>query len=276
MIEHIVISSGGPHILVQLGMIAEAIDQQVIQLQNITSVHGCSSGSILGVFLCLRIPIQDVVDYVITRKWEKCVHYDIHQFYKTKGILDIQWIAESVIPFFKAYDVPLTITMEEFYVRTGIEFDILTTEVSEMKSILINHTTYPELPVLTAIQMSSAIPIIFPPVQYKEKYYVDGVCRRHCPWVDFPEDSVCIFLIDSTTGMVPQLEDVTGYFQHLLMASYRVISESESIPKGRIFLCTDIPSVLSTESWQKAIQEESYRKMMVEVGRTDVKKLITE
>lgn len=271
MIEHIVISSGGPHILVQLGMIAEAIDQQVMNLQNITSIHGCSSGSILGVFLCLRIPIQDVVDYVITRKWEKCVHYDIHQFYTTKGIVDIQWISESVIPFFKAYDVPLTITMEEFYVLTGIEFDILTTEVSEMTSVLINHTTFPDLPVLTAIQMSSAVPIIFPPVHYKDKYYIDGVCRRHCPWVDFPEDSVCIFSIDSTDGIVPALEDVYGYFQHLLLKSYRIITKSESIPKGRLILCKDIPSVLSSELWQRTVQDESYRKFMVDIGRSTFK-----
>jgi predicted acylesterase/phospholipase RssA len=165
--------------------------------------------------------------------------------------------------------------MEEFFVRTGIEFDILTTEVSEMKSILINHTTFPELPVLTAIQMSSAVPIIFPPIQYKDTYYVDGVCRRHCPWVDFPEESVCIFSIDSTTGMVPELEDVYGYFQHLLLKSYRIITDSESIPKGRLFLCNDIPSVLNSESWQKAIQEEPYRKKMVDVGRTAVKTSIT-
>jgi predicted acylesterase/phospholipase RssA len=271
MIEHIIINSGGPNILVQLGMVAEAIDQQLIQLENITSVHGCSSGSILGVFLCLKIPIQDVVDYVVTRKWEKCVNYDINRFYTTKGIVDIQWVAEMVIPFFKAYDIPLTVTMEEFYVRTGIEFDILTTEVTEMNSVLINHTTFPDLPVITAIQMSSAIPVVFPPVQYKDKHYVDGVCSQHCPWVDFPEDTVCIFAIDAMIGMVPELEDVYGYFQHLLCKLYRVISKSEKIPKGRLFLCTNIQSFLNSDLWQKTIQNESYRKMMIDVGRTTFK-----
>lgn len=271
MIEHVVISSGGPHGFVQLGMMLEAVHAGILDIQQIKTVHGCSSGAILGTFLCLKIPVQDIVDYFIARKWEKCIHYDIHRFYEKKGVVDTQFIAEVVIPFFKAYDVPLEITMEDFYQRTGVDFDILTTEASEMKSVILNHTTFPELPVITAIQMSSAIPVVFSPVQYNNTYYIDGVCRRHCPFVDYPEETVGIFMIDSSCNTTPNLEDVSEYFQHILMTSYRILTESENIPKGRRFLCTKIPSVMSPDLWKHIIQEESYRRTMVEVGRSVVR-----
>lgn len=273
MIEHLVISSGGPHIIVQLGMLAEAIQTGIIDQANIKTIHGCSSGSILGTFLCLGIPIQDVVDYVVNRTWKKCVHYDIHNFYVNKGILDNNWIYEMLLPFFKAYDVPLDITMSEMYKRTGIYFDILTTEVVEMKSIVLNHNTFPDLPIITAVKMSSAVPVVFPPVPYLDKLYIDGVCRRHCPMVEYPEDSVCIFSIDTSCHLIPKLEDVTDYFQYILMKSYRILTESECIPKGRHFSCADIPSVMDINLWRRTIEDSSYRAEMIEVGRCVVRKI---
>jgi predicted acylesterase/phospholipase RssA len=273
MIEHLVISSGGPHIIVQFGMILEAIQTNIFSLSTIKSIHGCSSGAIIGTFLCLRIPIEDIIEYVITRKWEKCIVYDIQNFYTTKGIIDNGCIAEMLIPFFNAYDVPLTTTMKEFYERTEIDFDILVTEVSEMKSVLINHTTFPDLPVLTAIRMSGSVPIVFPPVKYMDKYYIDGVCRRHCPMVDFPEETVCIFSIDTSLHLTPNFDDVTDYFQFILMKSYRVLTESESIPKGLHFSCVDIPSVMDANVWKSVIQEESCRRRMIEVGRAVLQKI---
>jgi hypothetical protein len=276
MIEHVVISSGGPHGFVQLGMLLEAVHAGILDIQNIKTVHGCSSGSIMGTLLCLKIPVQDIIDYFITRKWEKCIQYDIHQFTEKKGIVDTQFIAEIVIPFFKAYDVPLTITMEEFYQRTKVDFDIITTEAMEMKSVTLNHSTFPDLPVLTAIQMSSAIPVMFYPILYNNTYYIDGVCRKHCPFVDYPEDTVCIFMIDSSCNTTLNLEDVSEYFQHLLLTSYRILTASEDIPKGRRFLCSKIPSVMSADLWKNIIQNESYRREMIEVGRSVVRDTLSE
>jgi len=273
MIEHIVISSGGPHILVQLGMIAEAIQSGIIDQFAIKSIHGCSSGSILGTFLCLRIPIQEVVDYVIQRTWEKCVYYTIQDFYSKKAILDIEWIAEMLIPFLKAYDIPLTVTLHEFYQRTNIDFDILTTEVSEMKSVLLNHTTFPDIPLLTAVKMSSAVPVVFPPVNYLDKYYIDGVCRRHCPMVDYPEDTVCVYFVDNTKHITLNMENASDYFQYIFMKSYCILSSSESIPKGLFLSCYDIPSVMDANLWKRTIEDSSYRAEMIEVGRGIVRKI---
>lgn len=270
MIEHIVISSGGPNILVQLGMLGQAVKSNVLDIANIKSVHGCSSGTILGVFICLKIPVEDVIEYVITRRWDKCVRYDIHQFYTNKGIIDNQLIEDMLIPFFKAYDVPLDITLKDFYLRTGVDFTLLTTEVSEMKSVTLHHSTFPDLPVLTAVTMSSVVPIVFAPVKYKDSYYIDGVCRRHCPIVDYPEETVCVITIDTTVDTTVNFEDITEYFQYILIKSYRILSESEDICKGVQFKFKGLVSTFNAEVWKKTIEEEDYRREMIEQGRNSV------
>lgn len=277
MIEHLVISSAGPLGIVQLGMLSEVFAAGVVDITTLKSIHGCSSGAILGCAICLKIPLPDLVDYVITRKWEKWIHYDIPNFYTNRGLVDNACIADIISPFFKAYDVPLTITMEEFYQRTGIDFDILTTEASEMTGVILNHTTFPDLPVLTAITMSSAIPVAFPPVKYKDKYYIDGVCRRHCPHVDYPKETVCVINIDGSTFQTDEVgDDVSAYFQNLLMKSYRILTKSEDVPEGLNFTCTRVPSIVSTDLWKRAVQEESYRKMLLDLGKTLVQEKLKE
>ena len=276
MIEHLVISSGGPLGIVQLGMLSEAFSAGVLDINTLKSIHGCSSGAILGCVLCLKIPIQDLVDYIITRKWEKWIQYDIQNFYTKKGVVDNSCIAEIVIPFFKAYDVPLTITMEEFYQRTGMDYYVVTTESSEMKSVTLHHSTFPDLPVLTAITMSSAIPFAFPPVKYKDKYYIDGVCRRHCPYVDYPKETVCIINIDASTFDDSSEDDASDYFQNLLLKSYRILSYSDTIPEGLNFTCSNVPSIVSADLWKRSIQEPSYREMLLNIGRTLVQEQLKE
>lgn len=267
MIEHIVLSSGGPHGIVQVGVLWEAFKAGLLDMNNIKSIHGCSSGAIIGSLLCLKVPIDDMRDYVVSRKWEKCVHYDIHKFYETKGFFDIQLISDIVSPFLKAYDVPVTITLEEFFQLTKIEYDILTTDVAEMKSVTLNHTTHPTLPLITALMMSSAIPVVFPPVKYQDKYYLDGVYRRHCPMVNYPADTVMIIYIDALPATLPDLNDTAAYFQYILSTSYRILTESSSIPEGEFIVCRNIPAVYSPEFWKRILHEESYRLQMFDKGR---------
>jgi len=276
MIEHIVLSSGGPHGIVQIGVLWEAFQSGLLDMNNIKSIHGCSSGAIIGSLLCLKVPIEDMRDYVVARKWEKCVHYDIQGFYENKGFFDIQFISDIISPFFKAYDVPVTITLEDFFQLTKIEYDMLTTDVADMKSVTLNHTTHPTLPLITALMMSSAIPVIFPPVKYKDKYYLDGVYRRHCPMVDYPPDTVLIIYIDANSSAVPDLNDASNYFQYIITRSYRILTESESIPKGEIIICQDIPAVYSAEFWKRILYDESYRQQMFERGSVMGKEYCTK
>jgi predicted acylesterase/phospholipase RssA len=171
MIEHISLSSAGPNGLIQLGILSHIIEIKLIDPLHLKSIHASSAGSILGLFLCLHIPIQEIIDYFIQRPLDKWFKLDMIHFMQHKGLVLSECFHQLLNPFFKAYDISETITMQELYDQTKIDFHIFTTSVSEMKSIDINHITFPDLNVITAISMSSSIPFLFTPVLYKNEYY---------------------------------------------------------------------------------------------------------
>ncbi len=121
MIEHLSLSSAGPNGLIQLGLVFQALQQHIFSVQDLKSIHGSSCGSIIAVLLCLNIPIQEIVDYVITRKWNKWLKPNLENFMTQKGCVSVECIEEIIAPFFHAYDISLSMTMKELYEHTKID-----------------------------------------------------------------------------------------------------------------------------------------------------------
>ena len=68
-IEHLVISSGTYRGIKTLGSIKYLLNNKHILIENIKSIHSTSAGSIIGLILCLKIDINDIVKYVINKPW---------------------------------------------------------------------------------------------------------------------------------------------------------------------------------------------------------------
>jgi predicted acylesterase/phospholipase RssA len=269
MIEHLVLSSAGPNGIIQLGMVAQVIESNIIDMNTITSIHASSAGSIIGVLLCLQIPIQEVVDYIIDRPLDKWFKIDISQFMMNKGIVSSTCFYDLLLPFFHAYDIPSTITMKELYERTTIDFHIFTTAVTPMKSIDLNHTTFPDLPVIQAVCMSSCIPMLFTPIQYKNEYYIDGGLLNHCPIPSCNEDTTLVILIDYK----PEL-DLTSSFdfiQHILIKSFDIISSNDTIVDGKnIYRFNAKQLALHPSFWQQILTDKQFRKELIAMGKQHV------
>jgi hypothetical protein len=96
---------------------------------------------------------------------------------------------------------------------------------------------------------------------------LDGVYRRHCPMVNYPPETVMIIYIDAISSTIPDLNDTATYFQFILSKSYRILTESESVPKGEFIVCRGIPAVYSPEFWKRILHEETFRLQMFDKGR---------
>ena len=153
-------------------------------MKNIKKIFGTSAGAILASGLALGLDIKEMIQYVIERPWNKMVKLDLDNFLslnQSKGLISSDVIKNALVPFFKAYDIDINITMEEAYQRTGIELQLIAVDVGIFKDICLNHENFPNLPVLTAVAMSSAMPPLFSPVEYEGKYYLDGGLLNNYP-----------------------------------------------------------------------------------------------
>ena len=116
-------------------------------------------------------------NYFIKRPWDKVFKFDLYSIinaFEKKGIFDIKLFEEMFSPLFLGMDIPLSITMKEFYDLCGIDLHIYTTELNNFELIDISHTTHSDWRVIDAVYASSTLPIVFSPLINEQYCYIDG------------------------------------------------------------------------------------------------------
>lgn len=176
-IKHLVISGGGPIMLQNLAIIQYLERNEFMNINNIESIYGTSAGAIVGVLICLKFDWDTINDYIIKRPWKDVFNIktkQIFESYTKKGIFDEKTVEKCFKPLFDAKDMSMHITLKEFYEKTNIDLHMYSFEINEYKTTDISHKTHPELYLLTAIQMTCAIPVLLSPVCHDNKCYIDG------------------------------------------------------------------------------------------------------
>ena len=176
-IKHLVISGGGPNGIKSLGILKHLCDHSFWNINDIQTIYATSAGSLIAVLLILKCDIDTISNYILNRPWHEAYPLDISQFfdiYKNKGFYGNNITEIFFKPFFDSKDLPLNITMQELFEYSGIELHIFSLEINEFKICDISHKTHPNLCILTAIQMSIAIPIVISPICLEDKCYIDG------------------------------------------------------------------------------------------------------
>ena len=183
-IKHLVISGGGPLGLRYLGALEKLEQEQFWQLNNIESIYGTSIGSIIGAFICLKYDWDTLNTYIIERPWHEAFKVNVKQIfdsYYNKGLFDKK-LAEIIFkPLLQAKDLNLNITLKEFYEYSKIDLHIFTFELNKFHTVELSHTTHPEVSLLQALTMSSALPGIFMPTIMDGGCYIDGGLMSNYP-----------------------------------------------------------------------------------------------
>lgn len=176
-IKHLVISGGGPIMVQILAAIQELENNDYLNINNIESIYGTSAGAILAVLFSLHFDWQTLNDYIIKRPWQDVFPIKIQNIldaYTKKGIFDNKTIEKCFKPLLDAKDIPLDISLNDFHKLTKIDIHIFAFEINNYKIEDISHTTHPDLPLLKAVQMSCAIPVLIVPVCIGDKCFMDG------------------------------------------------------------------------------------------------------
>jgi predicted acylesterase/phospholipase RssA len=181
-IKHLVIPGGGPTGIKALGALQNLEQQGYWNINDIETIYATSAGSIISVLLCLKFDWETINDYIIKRPWSEAFQISVNQIfeaYSKKGLFDKNIAEIFYKPFFKAKDISMNITMKEFYELSKIEIHLFSLDINTFNLEDISYITHPDLQLLTAVQMSSAVPVLISPVCIDDKCYVDGgvVCN---------------------------------------------------------------------------------------------------
>ena len=182
-IKHLVLSGGGVTGFTFYGILRETHRDGLWKLENIETMYGTSIGAALAVILALGYEWDILDTYLIKRPWQNIFKIDLYSLlnvFDKKGIFDIKIFEEMMGPLFAGMEIPLDITMREFYEKTGKEIHMFSTELNSMRPVDISYKTHPDWKVVQGIYCSSTLPIVFEPYMETEestnikKCYVDG------------------------------------------------------------------------------------------------------
>ena len=176
-IKHLVISGGGPTMFQSIGAIQYLEQNGFVNLNNITSMYGTSAGAFVSVFVSLKFDWETLNEYVIKRPWHKVFPIKANTIldsYSKKGLFDNSVIIKCFKPLFDAKDISMEITMKQFFEYSGIELHMFSFELNSFEGVDISYKTYPDLPLIKALHMTSSFPVFLSPVLIENKCYIDG------------------------------------------------------------------------------------------------------
>ena len=183
-IKYLVLSGGGPNAIKGLGALQHLEQKSYWNIADVEKIYGTSAGAVISVLLAMKFDWNAISDYIIKRPWHEAYPFQINQFfvaYTKKGLYDSDVFVTFFKPFFKARDISMNITMQEFYEYSKIELHFFTLEINQFVVEDISYKTHPDLSLLNAIHMSSALPIIISPVCLGDKCYMDGGVTTNYP-----------------------------------------------------------------------------------------------
>lgn len=291
-IKHLVISGGGPLGLRYLGALEKLEQQEFWKLNDIESIYSTSIGSIVATFICLKYDWNTLNTYIIDRPWHDAFKVNVKQIfdsYYNKGLFDKK-LAEIIFkPLLEAKDLSLNITLKEFYDYSKIDLHIFTFELHEFKTVELTHSSFPDLPLLQAITMSSSLPGIFIPTIIDNKCYIDGGVMCNYPLNYCLRDHINkneILGIRSAYDkecdnfknvQVTSESSLLEYVMCITINSMNYIRDSVQIDNiDNTLRCYITDNPLTLDTIQEAIKNKDLRREWIKMGEDDAVQFLTK
>jgi predicted acylesterase/phospholipase RssA len=239
-IEHLVISGGGQTGFTFYGILREAAKQGFWDIQNIKSMYGTSVGTFISVLLCMKYDWDTLDTYLINRPWHNIYKIDVYaiiQTFEKRGVFGIDVMEKMIGPLLSGKDIPIGVTLKEFYDINGIDLYFFATELNTFKLCKMSHHTHPNWRLIDAVYASCTLPIIFAPLIKGGECYIDGgvMCGypvKEC--LDAGNAPETIFGIKKLFGSNDPVSKKSSLFDYLLIILKNVIALLNGFESGLI------------------------------------------
>ena len=211
-IKHIVLTGGGSSGFTIIGVFNILLKQKYFNFDNIKTIYASSSGGIAAIVLLLGYDIDEIEKYFINKPWDKYIKFDPSIFTNlitNKGLISSEYFMNIVFESLLAgKNLDNNITLEEFYEYNNKELHLTTVNINNnFERVNLSYKTHPKLKLLTAIQMTMAIPFVFTPVFYEKGCYVDGGIIDNYPISLCIQETKCKY--DEILGIKKNIDNIT-------------------------------------------------------------------
>jgi predicted acylesterase/phospholipase RssA len=280
MIKHIVINGGGPTGLLCYGALKYLFEQDFININDIKSIYGTSAGAIIAVIISLKYDWQTLDDYFLKRPWDKVFKLEPDNFfdlYSSKGVFQFNMVEEILKPLLTAKDLSEDITLQEYYEYNKIDIHCFTVEMNSFKKIDLNYKTHPDLSLIKALEMSSAVPVLFKPIIEDDKCYVDGSLFDNYPLNECLQNEKCntdeVLGIKNKWSNTEQIiNNEMNIFQYLQASMNKIVKHiqinSTPVPIRYELKCLCDKKLADLSTWFEYMTNGENMKELIEEGKS--------
>lgn len=175
--KNIVIEGGGSKGIACLGALDYLYIHKPKSIANVQCYAGSSAGSLIALFLVLGYTPHQILDIITSNKSR---NMRSHWFWYPTNVLSLFGLntrsrfIKYILPFLKEKNLDQHTTFKQLFESTHKTLVITGTNVSKRRVDYFSHLTFPNMPVLSAIEASINIPFYFTKFSYNGDYYIDG------------------------------------------------------------------------------------------------------
>ena len=185
-IDTLVISGASTKVIAFIGIFRALYEKGILSpdLKGIKHISCVSIGFFYSIILSLRISERFCYECILKTNFMNFLNLDeisIYSLIHDMGFLDHSKVSRPIELILKDVFKKEDVTLQELYDKTKIKITVKCVNVTKSDTYFINHETDPKLTVLQLLLMTTAIPLFFKPILYKDCYYIDGGLSGNLP-----------------------------------------------------------------------------------------------
>lgn len=170
--DTIILPGGGMKGFAVLGGIQACLDRDL--LSQVKTYVGTSIGSVICYCLAIGYTPIEIMTYLHLNKYiEKMKHFNILDMVNGIGATSFNHVSECLEKM-SLEKIGKLLTLGKLREQYGKTLICVSYNMTVSCVEYIGPDNYPDLPCITAVRMSSNIPLVFERFKYMDNYYVDG------------------------------------------------------------------------------------------------------
>jgi NTE family protein len=214
----LVLAGGGIKGITILGALKYLEDNNI--LNDIHTYIGASIGGIISVLLAAGYKSSDIYKFSELFDFNDSLNLNINHLLTNYSINDDENMTLIYDKLLKKKNIDSNISLINFYKHTKKKIICTSVCITTKKLEYISYENYPDLPLNIFIKMTSAAPLIMPPVKYNNKLYIDGGMMNNFPINIIDDDkinnTIGINLISTEYFKEKGINNILDYFISIL------------------------------------------------------------
>ncbi len=192
-------------------------------IKNIKTMRGTSMGALILGFHLLGYNSKSMMKKLIEIDLTEIIDIEFSKFMNRSSLLEGKGMENILKKFIKCKNCK-DITFLQLYEKTGVHFTVTGSDVVNYKSVNFNHETSPNMKLVTALRITSAIPFVFPPIRYKDGLYTDG-CLFDMFNQDYDNDNLLYVCISDYKGELEENIPIYKFAPMVIGGLFRYLSD---------------------------------------------------